>query len=93
MKSFLRSLVFVITLISIFVGLGILAIEDDIAMRAMSILGAFVVAAMITGLLAWFASWLAQPDEPEDEDVDGNDCSDEKAGRDMDTNSGIDFHS
>lgn len=93
MKSFLRSLVFVATLLTVFMGFLALAMKDDTATKAMSILGAFVIATVITGLLTWFVDWLAQPDEPEEEEADDNDCVDEKASGDLDTNSGIDFHS
>jgi hypothetical protein len=94
MKSFLRSLVFAVTLFSILVGLVAWGEYDETIMSILGMMGAVTLAFVFTGSLTWFACWLAQPDESEEEETeDGNNRSDEKAGRDMDTNSGIDFHS
>lgn len=94
MKTVMRSLVFAVTLFSILVGLVAWGENDEIVMSILGMMGAVTIASIFTGLLTWFASWLAQPDEPEDEDAEnGNDSVDEKASGDLDTNSGIDFHS
>jgi len=87
MKNVIRSIILVFTLFGLLLTLAIWSASDDTVESVFAVLGAFLVAAFITGFLAMFAHWLSKPDT---ENKNGDNSVDEKASGDLESDTGID---
>lgn len=63
MKYFISRIIFIIFFFVIFIGLLVMGAKSESIMDILRMFGSLMLASLITGGMACFACWLAQPDE------------------------------